>query len=100
MAEHPSPAELNEQMFAAVGRAITQWSFVEAELSALFVVCAADGFPRDRGIQFVDKWWVATQVFHAIESFNAKRTLVDAAVTALISSEIPNADEWKAEWAR
>lgn len=98
MAEDPTTDELTEQMFAAVGRAITQWSFVEDRLCSLFSVCVGSAVSsKHGGIEFIESW-IPMWVFYAAESFNTKRALVDAAIAAVLYRG-PQAGELKAEWA-
>lgn len=91
--------EATEQMFAAVGRAITQWGFVEERLFHLFALCVGNVLPIPKssmGIQFIDSW-VPMWVFYSLESFHAKRTILDAAVTGHlygISQEKELTQEW------
>lgn len=92
--------QLTEQMFASVGRAITQWSFVEESLCQLFSVCTGSAVPliQHDGVEFVESW-TPMWVFYAAESFNTKRTLVDAAVTAHVYT-VPQRDALTAEWSK
>jgi hypothetical protein len=100
MADTPTPAELTEQMFAAVGSAITQWTFVEADLAALFSLCVGGAVPHSSGgLQHLN-YQVSSAVFFAVESFSARRALVDSAFAAYIHGETPNEGALKAEWAK
>jgi len=100
MAETDTRFELTEQMFAAVGRAITQWSFVENSLCNLFTVCIGTAVPLKRhdGIEYVDGW-TAIRVFYAAEAFNTKRALVNAAIEAHLMA-IPQRHHLSTEWAK
>jgi hypothetical protein len=100
MTEASNPSELTQQMFAAVGRAITQWSFVEESLCRVFSVCVGTAIPlKDHdGVEFIEAW-TSMWLFYAAESFNAKRSLVNAAVTAHVH-QVPQRDELVAEWAK
>ena len=87
-------------MFAMVGRAITQWSFVEDRLCNLFSVCVGSAVLSNKhgGIEFIESW-TPMWVFYAAEAFNTKRSLVDAAITAHVHM-VPDEDALKAEWAK
>lgn len=84
MASEPTTEELTEQMFAAVGRAITQWSFVEYELSKFFTLATGAGAVTtsfdDEPVFTIDK--AANAAFYAIENWRTKLQVVDAAVLA------------------
>ena len=100
MAASNTRYELTEQMFAAVGRAITQWSFVEQALSDLFSVCVGSAVPGEHGeIQFIEAW-IPMWVFFALESFAARRALVDAAFAAYVYGATPTEIELTTEWAK
>lgn len=90
--------DLTEQMFAAVGRAITQWSFVESSLCNLFAVCVGTAVPLKQydGIEFVESW-TPMWVFYAAEAFNTKRSLLNAAISAHLYA-VAERDELGAEW--
>lgn len=100
MAESATPFELTEQIFAAVGRAITQWGFVEESLCRLFTVCVGTAVPLKMhdGVEYLESW-TPMWVFYAAESFNTKRSLVDAAITAHVG-RVSQKDELSAEWAK
>lgn len=71
-------------MFAAVGRAITQWSFVEYELAKFFTLSIGAGAITtdffDDPVIVADK--AANAAFYAIENWRTKLQVVDAAVLA------------------
>lgn len=71
-------------MFAAVGRAITQWSFVEYELAKFFTLAIGAGAVTidflDEPVFVADK--AANAAFYAIENWRTKLQVVDAAVLA------------------
>jgi hypothetical protein len=91
--------EATQQMFTAVGRAISQWSFVEERLFGLFCVCVGTVVPLPgKGIQYVDSW-VPTWVFYSMDTFHAKRTMLDAAVTAYLH-DISQQDELTEKWGK
>lgn len=100
MVETVTPSELTEQMFAAVGRAITQWSFIESSLCDLFCVCVGTAVPLKQhdGVEFIENW-TAMCVFYAAESFNGKRSLVNAAIEAHLRT-IREGHELNAEWSK
>lgn len=94
-----------EQMYALVGRAITQWSFVEQALSNIFIICVTpcparpSPDPRETFISMLDHA-VPTAVFYSIESFRGKLGLVDAALLARVDSHEQWAVEIRSGWAR
>ncbi len=100
MAETDTRFELTEQMFAAVGRAITQWSFVESSLCNLFSACVGTAVPLKQhdGVEFVESW-TPMWVFYAAEAFNTKRSLLNAAITAHLYT-VEQRDELGAEWSK
>jgi hypothetical protein len=99
MAEGPTPEEMTEQMFAAVGRAITQWSFLEAQLSQLFAVCTgAAVLKRDNHIQFIENW-TSMWTFYAVENFRSRLQVVDAALFAHVYRAQAE-DDLRSEWGK
>lgn len=87
-------------MFALVGRAITQWSFVEERLCSIFTVCTSIVAARpNSGIEYLDSQ-VPMEIFYSIENFRSKLGLVDAALTSRISMSSPRADDVLVEWGR
>lgn len=100
MAESNTPSELTEQMFATVGRAITQWSFVENDLSTLFGVCLGGAaIDKKYGYVHVPRGWNAMWLFYSVENWRAKLQLLDAAIEAhLLGSTAEK--KLKAEWAK
>lgn len=90
-------------MFALVGRAITQWSFVEQTLCNLFTICVTPCPTRpgpDGGFVSLIDSEVPTAIFYSIESFRGKLGLVDAALRARIKESGAWAEEIRADWAR
>ena len=98
--------EATDQMFAAVGRAITQWSFVELTLCNLFTVCVTPCPTRpmidadDLGYVSMIDSGVPTAIFYSIESFRGKLGLVDAAFRARVPDNKPWAIEARENWAK
>lgn len=95
--------EATEQMFALVGRTITQWSFVEQALCNIFTICVTP-CPARLGLDggytsFLDSQ-VPEAIFYSIESFRGKLALVDAALLARVSDYGGWADELRNDWAR
>jgi hypothetical protein len=91
-----------EQMFGLVGRAITQWSFVEQALSNIFIMCVTPCPSKpgpDGHTSFIDSQ-VPTAIFYSIESFRGKLGLVDAALLARVSDRAAWAEELRVDWAR
>ncbi|WP_196233026.1 hypothetical protein [Sphingomonas segetis] len=98
MAKEATPSELTEQMFAAVGRAITQWSFVEYELCKLLAVGIGGAvYEKTMTRPFIESW-TAIWLFYAVENWRSRLQLVDGALTAHLH-QATCADELKAEWA-
>lgn len=95
-----------EQMFAAVGRAITQWSFAEHALCNIFIACSAASSSRiaqddddDGSTSWIDHQ-VPTAVFHSVENFRGKLKLIDAALLARVPDYEPWGIELREDWAR
>jgi hypothetical protein len=88
-----------EQMFALVGRAITQWSFVEEALSNIFKICVAPSVARRAGISYLDSG-VPMAIFYALESFRPRLTILDAALLARLHGTGTSVTELREEWAR
>ena len=99
MANALTPADATEQMFAAVGRAITQWSFVENELSKLLAVAIGGAVIRDgQGVKYIESW-TAMWLFYSVENWRSRLQILDAALTAhLYHAEAAN--DLMPEWAR
>jgi hypothetical protein len=86
-------------MFAAVGRAMTQWSFVEEQLSRLMAVCIGGAVLKRVGaIQYIEVW-DAMWIYFAIDNFHSRLQLVDAALTSHLHRTTV-AEELTAEWDR
>jgi hypothetical protein len=92
-----------EQMFALVGRAITEWSFVEQALCNIFVICVTPcpsrPDPEGGRISMLDSA-VPTAVFYSVENFRGKLGMVDAALLARVSETGDWAKQIRATWAR
>lgn len=96
---------VTDQMFGAVGRAITQWSFVEQTLSNIFIICvtpcpyrpSTDDF--DTGMISMIDSSVPTAIFYSVESFRGKLGLVDAALNARIYERGEWATKTRGEWS-
>lgn len=87
-------------MFATVGRAITQWSFVEKELSELLGVCLGGAtINKEYGYVHVPRVWTGMWLFYSVENWRAKLQLVDAAVEAHLL-QTPTEQELKAAWVK
>lgn len=100
MADVDKGVEATEQMFAAIGVAITRWSFVEEQLCNLFTVCTHDVSARpDGGLDFGSAS-VPTAVFFAVESFRGKLSITDAAVSARLCLSDASVVQLKLDWAR
>lgn len=94
-----------EQMFAAVGRAITQWSFAEHALCNIFIACSSASSSRigqgeDEGFTSWIDHQVPTAVFHSVENFRGKLNLIDAALLARIPDYEPWGSELREDWAK
>jgi len=90
----------NEQMFALVGRAITQWSYVEQNLCSIFTICTSHVVPmREGGLHYLD-FQVPNAVFYSVENFRSKLGLVDAALINRALGQEPWAVEAREEWAK
>lgn len=84
MMDKDKVVEETTQILAAIGSAISEWSFVELSLCNLFTICVIpcpmkrepDGY-----LTFIDSE-VPTATFYAIESFRGKLNLADAAIRA------------------
>ncbi len=100
MAAAHTPRELTEQMFATVGRAITQWSFVENELCKLFAVCIGCArLTRIAETEAIEQRWTGMALFYAIENWRTKLQLVDAALEAHVVGT-PVQQDLIAEWEK
>jgi hypothetical protein len=100
MAGDDNGRDPTEQMFALVGRAITQWSFVEAKLCAIYMVCAGTVDARPRGgLEYIDSQ-VPTAVFYSVENFRGKLALVDAAISNRFIRWMPGAEEIAVDWTK
>jgi hypothetical protein len=88
------------QMFALVGQAITEWTFVEERLSNVFMVCfsSVPAYP-DSGLSFGNSA-VQTAIFFSVENFRGKLGLVDAALMARVYGQEPWEIETRAEWLK
>ena len=98
--------DATDLMFASVGRAITQWSFVELTLCNLFTICVTPCPTRpakddeDQGYVSMIDSAVPTATFYSIESFRGKLGLVDAALRARIPENKSWAIEAREKWAK
>lgn len=101
MAKSDNPSELTEQMFATIGRAITQWSFVEKELSRLLGVClgGATFTKRPGGTVIAPGATAAIFLFYAVENWRSRLQLVDASIEAHFMRS-KAAEELTGEWAK
>ncbi|TGX53580.1 hypothetical protein E5A73_12190 [Sphingomonas gei] len=101
MANEDKDHVATEQMFALVGRAITQWSFVEQVLCNIFTLCVTPcpARPSDGATSMIDSG-VSTAVFYSIESFRGKLGLVDAALLARVYGSAVWAEDLRTEWAK
>lgn len=100
MTELDKGVEATEQMFAAIGHAITRWSFVEEQLCNIFTVCTHDVAARPEGGLDFGYAAVPTAVFFAVESFRGKVSIVDAAVSARLHISSETITNLKLDWAR
>ena len=99
MAVSNTRSEMTEQMFAQIGSAITQWSFVEEQLSRLMAVCLGSAVLKRVGaIEFIEVW-SAMWIYYAIDNFRSRLQLVDAALTAHLH-QAGVEEELRAEWDR
>jgi hypothetical protein len=99
MTEIDKGREQTEQMFALIGKAITNWSFVEEQLCHVFEICAGPVSTRpDGGHWFLDS--VPSAVFYSVENFRGKLSLIDAALNARAAGPWDWAQEIRADWAR
>ena len=92
-----------EQMFAAIGRAITQWSFVEQSLHNIFTVCVTSCPSRpdvNGGFISIIDGQVPSAVFYSIESFRGKLGLVDAALRARVYDNGAWANKIREDWSK
>lgn len=91
------------QMFALVGRAISQWSMVELSLCNIFTVCVTSCPSRtaapDGGFVSLMDSNVPTAVFYSVENFRGKLGLVDAALTARVYENGQWAQTIRSDWA-
>lgn len=87
-------------MFALIGRAITRWSFVEEDLSRIFMVCTGDVVAKADGSLDFGTCGVHSAAFYAVESFRGKLSLVDAAIGSYVSWAVNSRGAVKAEWAK
>lgn len=100
MADSLTPSELTEQMFATVGRAITQWSFVENELCHLLSVCIGSALPKVIGDNnYVEYRWTGMWLFYSVENWRTKLQMVDAAIDAYVVNTKAG-DALMKEWTR
>lgn len=98
MASSNNSQEATEQMFALVGRAITQWSFVEERLCSIFQICTSTVSARpEGGIEFLDGY-IPMSVFYSVENFRSKLGMVDAAISSSLASAGDWSDEIRIEW--
>lgn len=100
MVENDRELSATEQMFALVGRAITQWSFVEQALSNIFTVCVTPCPSRPDGITSFIDFQVPTAIFYSVENFRGKLGLVDAALLARVYGREAWAQEIRSQWAK
>lgn len=92
--------QLTEQMFAAVGHAITQWSFVEKELSWLLGVCLGGATVDDDGRGIIaPNSLTAIFLFYSVENWRSRLQLIDAALEVHVMRSTVQ-DELRAEWAK
>lgn len=99
MAEEDTPIDPNEQMFAAIGRAISVWGMVEERLAVIYTVCAGIVVPIDETTMWLLDREVPTHVFYSLETFHAKRTILNAAVDAFVQG-IPQERDLLNEWGK
>lgn len=96
-----TPSELTDQMFAAVGRAITQWSFVEYEVSKLLALSVGGGFAitdNGGGIRIIGHL-TAISIFYSVENWRSKLQMVDAAFAPYVRGS-PSADDLITDWRK
>jgi len=86
-------------MFALIGRAINRWSFVEEELSHLFMVCMGEVIADPEGGMDYGSA-VHSTVFYAVENFRGKLTLIDAALAAYVNWPDVERERIKDDWSR
>lgn len=93
-------ADQTSQMFEAVGKAITRWSFVESELCSIFTICIGDvALLSGGGLDFGDAS-AETAVFYSVENFRGKLGLVDAALGVYLRLPSGGADDLKHQWEK
>jgi len=78
----PKPNPDEEQVYAAVGRALSAWSHVEESLYMILLTATLPKLPRPSSIYLQDSFRAieSFSAFWAIESFSAQLNMVDAAV--------------------
>jgi hypothetical protein len=100
MAETDTTSKLTEQTFAEVGKAITTWGFVEERMYLIFTICTGNVIPADNdGGRWLLDHWVPMWVFYSLETFHAKRTILDAAVTGHVYGA-KQEEQLLAEWGK
>lgn len=99
MAKTDSGREQTEQMFALIGKAITNWSFVEEQLCHTFEICSSlVPTNTDGGLLIVDP--VPRSIFFSIENFRGKLNLIDAALNARAAGPLEWAIETRGCWSK
>jgi hypothetical protein len=78
----PKPNPDEEQVYAAVGRALSAWSHVEESLCMILLTATLPKLPGPSRIYLEDSFSAikSFSAFWAIESFSAQLNMVDAAV--------------------
>lgn len=88
-----------EQMFALVGRAITQWSFVEDRLCSIYMICVGSvDATGPTSLRYYDTE-VPTAVFYSVENFRGKLAMVEAVICTRFSRLESCGEEILSEWA-
>jgi hypothetical protein len=89
-----------DQMFEAIGRAITIWTLVESEVCNIFTICTGDAaLFAGGGINFGNSS-IQTAVFFSVETFRGKLGLVNASLPIYVQTVDGEADHLKADWVR
>jgi len=97
MASAPTVFELTDQMFAEIGRAITAWSHVEQTLFGVYQVCAGTSTKTHAGSVVHIDHDITSAVFYSLETLHAKRTILNAAVSAYVRG-VPQEAELLLAW--
>jgi hypothetical protein len=87
-------------MYGLVGRAISQWSFVEERLCSIFMVCTGDVIADPEGGLDFSGCGPVADAFYSVENFRGKLALIDAAMIEAAPVHFPWGADVQAEWAK